>query len=162
MSRANLYREIVSNEREGRRKGMKGGDRTGSQRIAFYAMLFRLVTAHYIRLVEYASSRGSESRELSMYSKRASLSFPFFLSFFFPPIMFLRCTATRRSSEMIWKAGWKLQLNLQAIAICDGTATFGQPWQTNGRKRNVIEERSGRVTIPPILPVRSFYYTANN
>lgn len=48
-------------------------------------MLFRLVTAHYIRLVEYASSRGSESRELSMYSKRApSLSFfPFFLFFFF-------------------------------------------------------------------------------
>lgn len=113
-------------------------------------MLFRLVTAHYIRLVEYASE--FEGRNRASYrciqSDIFSLSLSLFFHFFAPPLPSHNISPLH-GGRVKWfeKLGWKLQLNLQAIAICDGTATFGQPWQTNGRKRNVIERVSGRVTI---------------
>lgn len=92
------------------------------------------------------SSRVGIARVIDVFKAIYSLSLS--LSIFFPPLPSHNISPLH-GGRVKWfeKLGWKLQLNLQAIAICDGTATFGQPWQTNGRKRNVIERVSGRVTI---------------
>ena len=102
-------------------------------------MLFRVVTVHYIRLVEYVSSH----RDLSF----PSFFFLFFVSFFFLfaallSVLHRRGTNEERTEAIIRESSgeWKLRLNLRAYpALQTGPQTVWQPGERRVQKRNVIE-----------------------